>query len=473
MGNFSVNRRLIAVLTGTTIILLSFQNCGRSGFDTTDEMDLLSSGVNGLNPGVASAPVAFEVGLDMIAYNSCVPTNKNSPSYFTIRTGAGGARGGVKLSQDFLTSAANTLRPIQGNPQVLDVQYKDMIEKSNPNSEAQVALRSVTDLRAAYTGTVAGGIWGGFDYLTDDSWMTPLVESARRGGNAFVPYSNRAPSNKSRLEFNFSQDFPASDYWSSTLSGQNFRTCTSQGCQGYGQFHIAVGFSEADSRSVIRSPAAYTSAQTRAYGRGYQLQFGYPGNSPAAGMRVVKGINEYNLSTGTPVVESGSNLPNQWTCREIPIMSPNQRGVAALGLQTSAVDARYDDLEVGAGDQFPRQNRYLCNPMSGALAVQSFSQMNLARLREILPPSQWQLGYRNVNGVSNLCVIPVGIDCYPNETFPNFQANGQQAPYPYYVEYNPTVRCINEDNMGTELTRVDSGALNSVCAHYITVCTKQ
>ncbi len=482
MGELTVNKRLAALLTGTALILFSFQNCGRSGFQTVDEADLLSTSLSGTNPnGVASSSIGFEVGLDAIAYNSCVPNAKGSSAYFTIRASAGGTRGGVRLSSDFLSQAANTLRPILGNAQVLDVQYKELLEQTNSGMEAQVALRSVTDLKAAYTGTAQGGIWGSFDYLTDDSWMTPLVESGRRAGNAWVPYSNRAPASASRLDFRFSQDFSATDYWSSMLGTQAFRACASQGCQGYGQFHIAVGFSEEGNRSLIRSPTAYTNAQTKAYGRGYQLQFGYPGNSPSAGMRVVKGVNEYNLATGTQVVEG--NAVTQWKCTEIPIMSSAQRGLST-NIQTSALDNRYDDYEIGQtyvngqgqtvpSDNFPRANHYLCNPMSGALASQIFGSANLAKIRELLPPSQWKLGYQNINGTSRLCVVPVGLDCYPNETFPNYDNMGAPHPFPYYVEYDPTVRCINEDNMASELTRTDNTALSSVCAHYVTVCTKQ
>lgn len=455
-----MNKRLAALLTGTSLVLLTFQNCGRSGFETVDEADLLSSSLIGSNPGgKASAPLAYDVGLDAIAYNSCVPNNKTAPSYFTLKATASGNRGGVRLTSEFLTSAAGTLRPILGNNQVVDVQYKELIEKTNDGLEAQVALRSATDLRAAYNGTSQGGIWGSFDYLTDDSWMTPVVESGRRAGNAWVGYSNRAPMNKSRLDFRFSQEFPANDYWSSLLGTQSFRACTAQGCQGYGQFHIAVGFSEAENRSLIRTPTAYTSTQTKAFGRGYQLQYGYPNNSPSVGMRVVKGVNEYNLATGTPIVEGAT--ATQWRCAEIPIMSANQRGLASA-TQTSALDNRFQDA-----------NRFLCNPMSGTLAIQAYSQMNLAKIREILPPSQWQLGFQNTPTGSRLCVVPVGMDCYPSEPFPNFQLNGSQNPYPYYVEYDTTRRCINEDNMATELTRVDAGAMNAVCAHYITVCTKQ
>ena len=462
MGELSVNKRSAALLTCTALILLSFQNCGRSGFDTVDEADLLSSSLNGTNPtGKASAPLAFDVGLDAVAYNSCVPSVKNTSSYFTLRTSAGGTRGGVRLTTEFLNSAAGTLRPVLGNAQVLDVQYKELIEQTNEGLEAQVALRSVTDLKAAYTGTSQAGIWGSFDYLSDDSWMTPVIESGRRGGNAFVGYSNRAPSNKARLDFGFSQDFPATDYWSSLLGTQAFRSCTAQGCQGFGQFHIAVGFSEESTRSLIRSPVAYTSAQTKAFGRGYQLQYGYPNNDTGAGMRVIKGINEYNLATGSPIIEN--NVATSWRCTEIPIMSSVQRGIASAP-QTSAVDSRFAD---GMAD------RNLCNPMSGALAVQAYGQMNLEKIRQILPPSQWQLGFQNTPAGSRLCVVPIGMDCYPSETFPNYQANGATQPYPYYVEYRPGQRCINEDNMATELTRVDATALNAVCAHYITVCTKQ
>ncbi len=458
-----MSRRLAVLLTGIALILFSFQNCGRSGFQTYSEDALLSSSVAGLSPGgTASAPIAYDVGLDTIAYNSCVPSVKGSSNYFTLRASAGGTKGGVRLTSDFMSSAASTLKPILGNPDVLDVQYKELIEKTNAGLEAQVALRSVSDLRAAYTGAVQNGIWGTFDYLVDDAWMTPIVDSARRKNNAWVGYSAQAPQGANRLDFNFSQDFPASDYWSSMLNAQQFRTCVVQGCQNYGQFNIAVGFSEPSSNTLIRSPASYTNAQTKAYGRGYQLHFGYPSNIAGTGLRVVKGITEYNMVDNTQVVEN--NAATQWSCMEIPIMSSMQRG-SSTQPQTSSVDNRFATTDA---------NHYLCNPMTGNFAASIYNQVNLAKIREILPPSQWQLGYQNFAGTTRLCVVPIGMDCYPTaETFPNYNSTGQSNPYPYYVEYDPTRSCINEDNMATQLTRTDTGAWSGVCAHYVTICTKQ
>lgn len=489
MGESRLNKQRIALLTSIAGILLSFQNCGRSGFETVDEADLMSSGIVGASPGgKASAPVAFEVGLDAIAYNSCVPNNKNSPAYFTLRTTAGGARGGVKLSQEFLTAAQNQLRPILGNNQVLDVQYKELIDQTNEGMEVQVALRSATDFTKTLSGTTRSGVWGAMSYLSHDSWLTPLVESARRGGNAYVPYSPRAPSLYSRLDFSFNQDFTASDYWNALGNAQGLRACAAQGCQGFGQFHVAVGFSEAGNRDLIRSPVAYNNVQSRAVGRGYQLQFGYPFNNTGLGMRVVKGIAEYNMSNGQPVTEGGQ--PSQWRCLEIPIMSPNQRGPAATR-QTSSADQRFAAVDPNtvlssySTDTVPAQAfnltagfyRNLCNPIPGSFAV-GFNQQLLSKLRELLPPSQWQLGFQNLPTGARLCAIPVGMDCYTaNEQFPNPDpVSGQPRPYPYYVDYYPNSSangCISEDNMATALNQVGAGAVNSVCAHYITVCTKQ
>jgi hypothetical protein len=461
MGELKVNKHFAALLTCAALILFSFQNCGRSGFTAQDEATLLSTSLTGTNAaGGASGMIAYDVGLDSITYNSCIPSVNGISSYYTLNATASGTRGGARLTSDFMTSAASTLKPVVGNSVVEDVQYKELIEQINPGLELQVALRSATDLRAAYNGTSSGGIWGSFTALTDDAWMTPVVSSARTANNAWVGYTARAPASTARMGFSFSQDFSASDYWSNTLSAQSFRACTSQGCQGFGTFNIAVGFSEDANRSLIRSPVAYTSVQTKAYGRGYQLQYGYAGNNPSVGMRVLNGIVEYNLATNTQIPE-GNAIPT-WSCTQIPIMSSAQRG-PSNAIQTSAVDGRYTTATPAS--------YYLCNPMSGALA-NSISPTLLAKIRELLPPNQWQLGYQNYNGASRLCVVPTGFDCYPqNETFPNYNATtGVSTPYPYYVEYDTTKTCINEDNMSSLIT---GGAINSVCAHYVTICTKQ
>jgi hypothetical protein len=496
MGELNSKLKRVALLAGIGGILLTFQNCGRSGFDTVDESALMSSSLIGTNPnGKASAPVAFDVALDAIAYNSCVPNMKSHPAYFTLRTSAGGTRGGVRMTSEFMQAAQSQLRPILGNSEVLDVQYKELIDVTNEGMEVQVALRSATDFRTVFNGASQTGIWGAMSYLSHDSWLTPLIQSARRGGNAFIPYSARAPSNQSRMDYSFNQEFPSQNHWDSLIGASGFRSCVTQGCQGFGQFHIAVGFSEPGNRSVIRSPTAYSSTQSKAVGRGYQLQFGYPFNNPALGLRVVKGVAEYNMANGQPVLEG--NQPTGWSCVEIPIMSPNQRGLAIrnqqpVPRQTAALDPRYDDRAPGQplgtnpqtglpipSDEAPAYYRNLCNPMTGSFGATLATQFNLAKIREILPPSQWQLGYQNVSGQSRLCAIPVGgLECYPtSEQYPNYNQQGQANPYPYYVDYYPPLSqediCINEDNAQTLLSQQGQQGVDSVCAHYITICTKQ
>lgn len=472
-----MKKRLIIPIASLAVIVSTFQNCGRSGFDTAGDDTLLS--VSGVTPtSKDSTPVAFDVGLDAIAYNSCVPSVRGVNGYSTIRATAGGPKGGVRLTPEFLTSAASQLIPINGNAAVVDVQYKQLIESTNPDAELQAAFRSTTDLQATFTGTAPDGVWGKMDYLSHDSWLTPLVESGRRANNAFVGYSARAPSNKARFDFHFNQDFGnGSDYWSGLLGIQGFRACISQGCQGFGRFNLALGFSEPANKKLIRGPASNSSAQSLAYGRGYLFQFGAPANPDNMsqvfvdhGTRAVKGIVEYDLRTQNPVVEAG--VPTRWSCFEIPIMSPNQRG-PATNPQTSALDDFTIDPQTM--QQLPREP--LCNPMQGNFAIQNFTALNLSKLRELIPSQNWQLGYQNVlNGAgqvaTRLCAIPVGFDCYPNEPYQKF-VNGQAQPYPYYVSYHPGEPCINEENLATELTKTGDQALDRVCGHYISVCTKQ
>jgi len=458
-----MTNRHLSLLFIIAAVIFTFQNCGRSGFDTSGDATLLS--VNGLNPNSKNtSPVAFDVGLDTIAYNSCVPSVRTAPGYFTVKATAGGIRGGVRLSPDFLTSANSQLRPILGNPTVLDVQYKELIEATNPDTELQAAFRATTDLQATYLGTAPDGILGRMDYLSHDSWLTPLVDSARNRENQFVSYSARAPSNKSRFDFKFSQDFGSgNDYWSGLLSIQGFRACVSQGCQGFGRFNLAVGFSERSNPRLIRGPAANNSAQVSAYGRGYQLQFGHPRDPTSNnvsqvfvdhGPRAVKGIIEYDLRTQNQILENGS--PTGWSCTEIPIMSPNQRGYTGF-FQTSGVDDN---------------GQALCNPMQGDFVRNNFAALNIDKIRQILPPESWQLGYQNIAGGSRLCAIPIGFDCYPTESYQRF-VNGVPTPHPYYVSYRPGQACINEENLAVELTKIGAEALNRVCGQYVSVCTKR
>ncbi len=475
-----MTNRQFGLLLGLSLILFTFQNCGRSGFETAGEDDLLS--VSGVTPtSKDSTPIAFEVGLDTIAYNSCVPSVRTTPGYSTIRATAGGARGGARLTPQFMASAASQLVPILGNPQVLDVQYKQLIETTNPGAEAQAAFRSISDLQAVYTGTAPDGIWGKMDYLSHDSWLTPLVDSARRQNNAFVGYSARAPSQSARFDFKFSQDFGSgTDYWSGLLGIQGFKSCVVNGCQGFGRFNLAVGFSEPSNKKLIRGPAANSAAQVYAYGRGYRLDFGHPRDPTSTnpnqvftshGARAVKGILEYDLRTQNPISDGAT--PNSWSCFEIPIMSPNNRGPTS-DPQTSALDdvkGFVIDPVTGLPTTQPLPRQNLCNPMQGNFAVGNFTALRLEKVREILPAANWQLGFQNINGSSRLCAIPTGFDCYPTEAYQRF-VNGVAQPYPYYVSYTPGEACINEENLAVELTKTGDAALDRVCGHYVSVCIK-
>ncbi|MFN9065797.1 MAG: hypothetical protein ACK5V3_01100, partial [Bdellovibrionales bacterium] len=246
---------------------------------------------------------------------------------------------------------------------------------------------------------------------------------------------------------------------------------------------------------LIRGPSSGSSAQVSAYGRGYQMVFGAPRNPDNMsqvfadhGSRAVQAITEYDLRTQNPVIENGQ--PTRWSCTEIPIMSPNPRGrtenqqTSALSEIVYVTETQIDPI-TGEPEQvqvaLPREP--LCNPMQGNFAISSLNTVNgipgltLAKLRELLPPQAWQLGFQNVlNGagqpVSRLCAIPSGFDCYPQEPYQRF-VNGQPQPYPYYVSYFPGQPCINEENLAVELTKTGDAALDRVCGHYVSVCVKQ
>lgn len=455
-----MRRRLGVLLTSTAVLLLSFQNCGKSNFASSEGEDILTSA--GVDISKNTEPTAFEVGLDMISYNSCVPNTPGAAGHFTMKASAGGSRGGIRLDENFMQSASSMLRPIFGNSDVLDVQYKTLIEETNPEAEVQLALRSVTDYRAFYAGSSRDGIWGANDFIGDDSWLTPLVDSARRKNNAWVAYSNRAPSSKARLDFSFNQAF-TTDYWSNLLSAQAFRNCLNQGCDGYGNFVLAAGFSEPMDRKQIRGPAATSSDQIYAYGRGYRLGFGYPDSRPENGMRVLDSVQEFNMATQNPIIENGATA--NWTCTKIPIMSSVQRGHPSYPQTSSYERVAISDTET--------VDEPLCTPMNGSWAAMNFGTHKIDKIREVLPAHQWQLGTQTRPGQApRLCAVPVGFDCYPNVPYQKYLSNGTTQPYPYYVAYN-NEHCINEDNLGTELSKTGAAAPDHVCGHYITVCTKQ
>lgn len=85
--------KLIVFVCATLAILFSFQNCGKAGFDSTEEG---SESISGIDPKLNDAPFALDVSINQFAKMNCPVTGFDTYSidgnlsrpYFTLRFGA-------------------------------------------------------------------------------------------------------------------------------------------------------------------------------------------------------------------------------------------------------------------------------------------------------------------------------------------------------------------------------------------------
>ncbi len=419
------------------LLLMSFQNCGKAGFDSSldDGLAMASTDPNLTSQfgqtdaaKVQLAPFAFDVLSDQISYNSCTgPDLMSNTGFFTVRIGAH-ATGGVRVRQTFLDYLKTNFQPVYPATTFTPAQIKNYMAYSpeNAGAQPQFALRArgaPQVLRVPANSTPALGIdyVNTLDALTNDRYMAPLALS----GTAPVFYFPFGIDPTSR------NVFASFSYNDSETTAQNLRNDFVNKSQISQTFTSASGDPFA-ARAPIPA-VGVTPSTTIAYGRGYNLMFSVdiaPLTKTIAGANarvaasnpnsILTGVNEVNLEV--PASSSGGT----WNC------DANRR-YAVVRLADAA----------------------LCPPDGINLLSDQVYRTELEIVRRHLRPEDWDVS------ISRRCVVPKRGSCYPTEVL-----NGSTVQ----IQYDQTQECF-QGIPGQNLSN-PAAPPTKRCAHYVSICTR-
>ncbi len=425
--------RGVAVVGVSLLLVTSFQNCGKAGFDANLDSELAGSTTDASLSSqfgqsdatkVAAVPFAYNVLADVISYNSCTgSTLQSNPAFYTLKIGSH-YNGGVQLRQSFYDYINTNFKPIYPNTTLSASQIKNYLAYSPANKAAapQLAIRTRGKPQALRTASGTANV--GLDFinllsdLTNDRFMDPIIKS----GTASVSYFPMAiePTERS-IVGQFS-------YNNSEAVAQSLRNDFRNAAQ------IALTYT-VDGADAYAARAPSSTDTSKAYGRGYNLTFSV---DVAPYTKVVSG-NSYALPK--------SNNPNNilTAVQEVNLENPSSSSGA-----TWSCDANRRYLVVRQQDQI-----LLCPKESSSLLQDANYRAELALVRKHLRPEDWDVN------VTLRCAVPKTGLCYPNETL-----NGSVVG----IQYDQSQECFQ----GSDTQSFDnpSAPPTKRCAHYVSFCTR-
>lgn len=427
-AHFSLARRVGGSAILLALLVTSFQNCGKAGFDSEMGQSVLDSASSSANqnlltkygqlygPKVQAIPFAFDVEVDQITYNSCNGSSyQKKPGAFTFKVGAYKATSGLKLRQTYHDYITNNFKPVYPNTVVTEAEKKAYLYDS-PNNQGVTLQFAWRNYAQPYWVRNSSSPKATVDYVdyglaaTDDRILTPLFKSS------VASFFGLAPEVQQRT-LEYSIFYNQSEAWADWFR----RDMTSAGNDGQRGI-LALTFKKPSGEAF--EPAAPTANDPKvAYGRGFTFIFGKHGSAPALNNpeNVLTGVSEVNLETSAKAPVTGS-----WSCPStlrLLIVRPKDAATA-------------------------------CPAPSFASLSNSTIRDRLKILRRHLPASQW-----DVNPELN-CAVPKNFDCYSTD-----QYNGGLVP----VEYNPANECF--ENIPDKVYTSGTPPV-PVCAQYISVCVK-
>lgn len=419
--------RTFGGIAASLTLLMSFQNCGKAGFDggaeelssTSDAALAAKYGETGATK-VSAIPFAFDATFDQIAYNSCSRAGlQTSKGYFTLSAGAyGDFGGGVRVKDSFFDYADSNFKPIYPETSLTENQYREYLADSPENNGAQpmMAIRtsnSLTDIHSPNTSATLGAdVMNMVSVLTDSLLMVSLSQKGTIA--SYLPFSSEQKVLEGKLTFNTSEDL-----------AQGFR----DDLMGAGVLTITYSKSGGQVNDV-RGPATAVAAYPvkKAYGRSYKLGFG---NVAAYRSDGTIASNPNNILTD--IWESDLENPsagNQWNC-------DYSRRYMVVRNQDAATVCPQEDASVLSNAAYRKE---------------------LQIVRRHLRADQWDVN------VSLRCAVPktgTSLACYTEETF-----NGNAVG----VNYNRTQECFQSNKDTSSYT---SGSIPKVrCAQFISICTR-
>lgn len=414
------------------ILIFSFQNCGKAGFEGALEEASIDTASKD-----TSAPFAYSATFDQITYNSCFGAGLGTnPAYFTIKAGSHDA-GGVNVTANFLDYVKTALKPQYPATTVTVEQMKAYVGETQENASAtlQMALRtrgSPQQVRNPSGSTPALGV----DFmnlmgdLTDDRFMEPIFRSLGGVVNYFPLALNQSQRiMEAKLTYNSNEGVAYSLRNDLSNNGMLALTYTAPGSS-------APYAARVPSSATSTNSAGTTITDTSvAYGRGYAMTF-------AADIAPMT-----QIINNTQAVQPNSKNPNNIlvAVTEINLENPS---AAPGGMWTCAQARRY--LIVKAEDASNATSPGYCPAESVDRMGDANYRRELEIIRRHLPPEQWHVN------VDRRCVVPKSGSCYKNA------AGTAEEP----VEYNQAIECYQG------IQGLANPAIKNRCAQYVTVCLR-
>jgi hypothetical protein len=408
--------RAVSGIVASLILVLSFQNCGKAGFDaeldssidsSLSDAELVAKYGSTQAGRIAGIPFSFDARFDQITYNSCAETQlTGNDAFFSLKAGAyRPAVGGVKLRQTFIDYINSNFYPIYPETTISQNQYKQYLADSpkNANSVPVMAVRVKSSLNDVYSTTNAvvlnTDVIPMVGYLTEPGVMDSYV-----AGNApsatFFPFSAQFKVLEAKMNFNSSEGL-----------ARNYRNIL----MNSGALTLAY-MEDSTTPFKPRSPASSTTLTT-AYGRGYAFTFSQPTGATVANIpsNNIYAIREYDLENPSVAVAN-------WDCsRKYKII--RSQDAASLCPAHTISDLTNESIR---------------------------AEMEIVRRQ--YPADQWDF---NVN---YRCAVPKGsVSCYKEESFQGT---------PVGVNYGLTTDCFQPYGTYTGSTPLPR------CAQFISICLK-
>jgi hypothetical protein len=391
--------RAVGAIAASFLLVVSFQNCGKAGFDSELDgtLDLGSDATltakYGTSTGekVAAIPFAYDAGFDTVTYNSCAQAKlKQSDAYFSIKAGAY-STGGIKLKTDFFSYVDQNFSPIYPATSLSVEQYKELLQDSPANKEMtpNMAMRvknSLTDVYTKGTLTLYQDIIPMVGLLSDPLISESLINKGVT--STYFPFSTEQKVLEAALTFNDSETM------ASSFRGYLTNTAT-----------LALTFTPPEPEIYKVAAVSTTYPVKTAYGKGYNLGFSSAPYTVAgsAVQRVMSSITEVDLA-------SPSTSGKAWTCNRKYFVVPEADASLKCPAHTQA-------------------------EIDGSATIRT----ELAIARRHLRADQWDVN------VTYGCVVPkvTSVSCYEANTtsFPTVEYDLTKTCYP--ATSNANSQCLH------------------------------
>ncbi len=484
--------KTLVIIIFVSAIVVFFQNC-----TVQQDTGLLGSSSSGATTAadkvILNAPFAYDLVVDTISYNSCVGQSLNSQGIhgikigvgegFTDSFGSGAVKAGLKLRSDFLQYVGKNLKPRYPSTVITSAQIQNLLVNSELNKDVllQFAVRRASDLSVIQdvmqpNGPIQFSLPRDGLVIATPPYLDPLLTSLTKnvqfgeGGvvlaegsrvydlqgvtppaaiEASFGYSNIADETTDLVQNGSTENLGLAERYSETV-----RNKFNLGSSGKYILAITYGAPETVGSETtgidngLNSPKRKVETdKSKAFGRGFNLQFGLPVSPAAAGWRntALKTVSEFNLVDATPA--SGS----RWDCRSYVVMKQNQFNNQQLSKPSCAGLVSTDLLNASISTQVKNLRRQY-----------SEADWNIGFFYDANTP------YNPNNRLSRpLCLVPKASECY----LPTFDV--VLAGTEVGVNYNPNTECYLTNKEGVSYTNpIDIVKAGGRCAQFASICVR-